>query len=194
MSKCGERVVTISLSLQEKVQTESECQTICHNTEQCGFYTWFDLTNKVFHHYCFLWSSCDSVSCNCVGCTTGPPTCTPQIAEIVPSPPPAPNIVTVENLSVPTSLQPLTDNEILEPSSDLASGTSNIQITGDTSHNLILNISDFSPIGISDQSMISNFINDVNLNTTNTTNNSQGLKSTILNYFPSLKWLFVFID
>ena len=47
--------------------------------------------------------------------------------------------------------------------------------------------------------MISNIISDsLNLNTTitstNTTISSQGLKSTILNYFPSLKWMFVFID
>ena len=72
---------------------------------------------------------------------------------------------------------------------------------GDTaeSDSLILNISDVSPIEISDQAMISNIISDsLNLNTTitstNTTISSQGLKSTILNYFPSLKWMFVFID
>ena len=75
-------------------------------------------------------------------------------------------------------------------------------VTGDTSESdsLILNISDVSPIEISDQAMISNIISDsLNLNTTitsttNTTISSQGLKSTILNYFPSLKWMFVFID
>ena len=166
--------------MQEKVKTESECQTICNNTENCGFYTWFDLTNKVFHHYCFLWSSCDSVSCNCVGCSTGPPSCTPQIAEVLPSPAPTNTVLTVENLSVPTSLNPQTVSEG--------------QLTGEESDSLILNTPDLSQFGISDQATISNFINDMNLNTTNTTNNSQGLKSTILNYFPSLKWLFVFID
>jgi len=177
------------VGFQEKVATETDCQAICRNTERCEFYTWFDQTNRVFHNYCFLWSSCDSVSCNCVGCSTGPPECTPQIGEILPSPAPSPALVTVENLSVPTSLLPDTEN----------SGPSGGE--GDTSESdsLILNISDVSPIEISDQAMISNIISDsLNLNTTitstNTTISSQGLKSTILNYFPSLKWMFVFID
>ena len=134
------------------------------------------------------------MSCNCVGCTTGPSSCTPIIAEVLSSPPPTNTILTVENLSVPTSLLPETDSEDLEPSSGLPSGASDSQMTGDESENLILNVPDLSQFGISDQATISNFINDMNLNTTNTTNNSQGLKSTILNYFPSLKWLFVFID
>ena len=113
--------------LQEKVATETDCQAICRNTERCEFYTWFDQTNRVFHNYCFLWSSCDSVSCNCVGCSTGPPECTPQIGEILPSPAPSPALVTVENLSVPTSLLPDTENPG-EPQGLLFGLTSTVQV------------------------------------------------------------------
>ena len=113
--------------MQEKVATETDCQAICRNTESCEFYTWFDQTNRVFHNYCFLWSSCDSVSCNCVGCSTGPPECTPQIGEILPSPAPSPALVTVENLSVPTSLLPDTESSG-EPQGLLSGLTRTVQV------------------------------------------------------------------
>ena len=50
------------------------------------------------------------ISCNCVGCSSGPPTCSPDIGEILPSAAPAPSIVTVENLSVSSSLLPPEEN------------------------------------------------------------------------------------
>ena len=49
------------LIYQENVEDEGACQTICHDTQTCQFYTWFDETNKVFHNYCFLFSSCEKV-------------------------------------------------------------------------------------------------------------------------------------
>ena len=79
------------------------------------------------------------VSCNCVGCSSGPPKCSPPVGEILPSPAPVqetkPGLVTTDNLSVPSSLLPPLNKE--DPAS--------IQIKEDAAHNFILNISNFSP-------------------------------------------------
>ena len=41
------------------------------------------------------------VSCNCVGCSSGPPSCSAPVGEVLPSAAPAPALVTADNLSVP---------------------------------------------------------------------------------------------
>ena len=41
-----------------------------------------------------------------MGCTSGPAKCSPPVGEIVPSAAPAPSLVTIENLSVASSLLP----------------------------------------------------------------------------------------
>ena len=52
----------VFLYLQENVISEAACQTLCHDTDNCEWYTWFDQTNKVFYNYCFLFKSCNKVS------------------------------------------------------------------------------------------------------------------------------------
>ena len=84
-------------------------------------------------------SDLSQVSCNCVGCSSGPPQCSPPVGEILPTPAPTqqtkPGLVTPDNLSVPSSLLPPLNKE--DPAS--------IQIKEDAAHNFILNISNFSP-------------------------------------------------
>ena len=123
----------VFLYLQENVISEAACQTLCHDTDNCEWYTWFDQTNKVFYNYCFLFKSCNKVSvkdsphlyqlvsdslqvsCNCIGCSSGPSSCSPAIGEIVPSAAPAPSLVTIDNLEVASSLlPPLLDQSLNE--------------------------------------------------------------------------------
>ena len=40
---------------------EEACQALCLGKPGCQFYTWFDIHNRVFSNYCFIFSSCDKV-------------------------------------------------------------------------------------------------------------------------------------
>ena len=97
---------------------EEACQALCLGKPDCLFYTWFDIHNRVFSNYCFLFSSCDKVcyelffrfktlphvsqvACNCVGCSSGPPSCAPTFDQITPLP--ATNATTLPT-SKPTSV------------------------------------------------------------------------------------------
>ena len=89
------------------------------------------------------------VSCNCVGCSSGPPKCSPPVGEILPSPAPVqetkPGLVTPDNLSVPSSLLPPVATEESGLSSQIKQDLASVQITEDAANNFILNISNFSP-------------------------------------------------
>lgn len=196
---CGKKMACQGVSnnfvgFKENILSEDSCQGICRDTDPCEFYTWFDDTNKVFYNYCFLFSSCEKVSCNCVGCSSGPPKCSPPVGEILPSPAPVqetkPGLVTPDNLSVPSSLLPPVNTEDTGLSSQIKEDTASIQISEDAANNFILNISNFSPGVVTEQSGGLNGLTNLGHNG----NATQGFKSTILNYFPSLKWLFVFVD
>jgi len=189
---CGQKMACQGVhnnfvGFKENIAGEPECQTLCRDTETCEYYTWFDPTNKVFHNYCFLFSSCETVSCNCVGCSSGPPSCSAPVGEVLPSAAPAPALVTADNLSVPSSLLP--PAAAAEPELGLNkvdTGLSSIQITDESGSKVLVNIS----AAAADSAAAAPGAQQLQL----AGNSTQGLKSTILNYFPSLKWLFVFVD
>ncbi len=91
------------------------------------------------------------VSCNCVGCSSGPPQCSPPVGEILSAPSPGPvqetkpGLVTPDNLSVPSSLLPPVATEDSGLSSQIKEDLASIQISEDAANNFILNISNFSP-------------------------------------------------
>jgi len=82
---------------------EEACQSLCFENQDCEFYTWFDTHNKVFSNYCFLFSSCDKVACNCIGCLSGPPSCAPTFDEIIPSPTKNATLVVATTTKITTS-------------------------------------------------------------------------------------------
>ena len=98
-------------------------------------------------------SSPPQVSCNCVGCSSGPPQCSPPVGEILSAPAPSPGpvqetkpgLVTPDNLSVPSSLLPPVATEDSGLSSQIKEDLPSIQISEDAANNFILNISNFSP-------------------------------------------------
>jgi len=212
---CGQKVACQGVKnnfvgFKENIEEEKQCQKECVASDQCQFYTWFDKTNTVFRNYCLLFTSCDKVTCNCHGCSSGPPSCSPQIGEILPSAAPEPAVITVENLSVSSSLEPPADNNNNNDNDDdyasdanegaISGSTSNNQPTIDSSHkevpsiqitegsdNIFLNISNFSDSQEQDLASSASLNNLVG-------NSTEGFKSTVLNYFPSLKWLFVFVE
>jgi len=219
---CGQKVACQGVKnnfvgFKENIEEEKQCQKECLASDQCQFYTWFDKTNTVFRNYCLLFTSCDKVTCNCHGCSSGPPSCSPQIGEILPSAAPEPAVITVENLSVSSSLEPPVDtdadnsddnnnnendnNDVSDDNGNFNSGSaSNNQPTIDSSHkevpsiqitegsdNIFLNISNFSDSQEQDLSSSGSLNSLVG-------NSTEGFKSTVLNYFPSLKWLFVFVE
>jgi len=94
------------VGFQENIESEKDCQTLCLKQESCNFYTWFDFHNRVFANYCFLFNSCDKVACNCVACSSGPPSCAPEFEEIVPFP--TETTLTADGLSSPS--KPLKPN------------------------------------------------------------------------------------
>lgn len=217
---CGRKVACQGVKnnfvgFKENIEEEKLCQKECVASDQCQFYTWFDKTNTVFRNYCLLFTSCDKVTCNCHGCSSGPPSCAPSIGEILPSAAPEPAVITAENLSVSSSLEPpvsdendlsdanhLSDaNDVNDDDEDDYEGSpSNNQLLIDSSHkevpsiqitegsdNIFLNISNFSDSQEQDIASAAGLNNLVG-------NNTEGFKATVLNYFPSLKWLFVFVE
>jgi len=63
------------IQLQEIVESEMKCQALCSGNRRCHYYTWFSSENRVFGNYCFLFSVCNKMTCNCIGCRSGPQTC-----------------------------------------------------------------------------------------------------------------------
>ena len=56
------------------IPVEDTCQVTCQNTEECVFYTWYDLTTSQ-PNICILFSTCQVKDVTCSGCYTGPPFC-----------------------------------------------------------------------------------------------------------------------
>lgn len=186
---CGEKKACQGVrhnfvGFQENVGTEAACQALCRAESECKFYTWFNTDNRVFFNYCFLFSSCDKVSCNCVGCSAGPPSCAPQIPSILTPPYPAPAPVSPAGLSVSAAL----------PAPPQA-GDTNIEITAENEDRVSINLGSHTTEQVLEAGPELGQLH-LDVNTTNTQSNSSesALKATVLNYLPSLKWLFVFID
>jgi len=65
------------------VESEKDCHVLCQEENMCEFYSWFDSTGHPFLNECFLFSSCDSVQEDCVGCYSGPRECGDQTTPVV---------------------------------------------------------------------------------------------------------------
>jgi len=62
------------IRFEENVNIEETCQELCHNSNGCQFYTWYD-TNESLAHICFLLTDCKDRFEGCSGCHSGPPSC-----------------------------------------------------------------------------------------------------------------------